>query len=900
MGPYRTIDGSNNNAANPEWGQAETQLVRVSNADYGDGISTLAGGARPSAREVSNAVFSQSETTGNVLGISDYLWMWGQFIDHDLSITENATVKEPAPILVPTGDPHFDPAGTGTATIDFNRSAHEEGSTWGGASGPRQQVNQITAFIDASSVYGSDELRAETLRDDTGKLNVSAGNLPMLNRAQLPNAPTTDPSLFLAGDVRANENIGLTSLHTIFMREHNRLVDEMSVKNPYWDGDKLYQEARKVVEAQLQIITYNEFLPHLVGEHAMDDWSGYKADVNPQVANEFSTAAFRLGHSLLSSEIMRTREDGSESEFGHLALRDAFFRPDRLVNEGGVDDILRGAAVGQSEELDAKIVDDVRNFLFGPPGSGGLDLASLNIQRGRDHGLDDYNDVREAYGLERVWEFSDITSDPQLQARLEELYQTVDNIDLYAGGLAEDPVDGSLLGELFQTIVVDQFARVRDGDSYWHENRMSDDELASVADVKLSDIILRNTDIDVIQDDVFLSHTRVGGTDGDDVLSATDGRSLVTGGKGHDTLYGGDGDTELHGGAGNDMIMAGYGNTRIDGGAGDDHIEAGYGRDVISFSAGHDEVVGFNSAEDILAFSSAIGIQSVKDIHVQSIDGGSLVSDEMGNSMWLDGVHDLSPDMMTFEGGTGHSAPSGPYPEPPMPDYPNPDYPMPDDPAPDYPMPDDPKPEDPKPDDPKPGDPMFDCPVPEDPKDNWCEPDEVVWDCPEPEYEMPFCPVEEDPKGGWCEPDYAMTDYMEPEYDMPFCPVPEDPKDNWCEPEYPVWDCEVPEPVVCDWGADDYWQPDWSMQDTVVPTSGGMVPSGDIDNLIHNSAGTDYFVGGDGIDVVRVSGHSSDYTIASTLDDDGYVMWNDIEHDLLYDVEWVEFDDVAVETSDYA
>ena len=139
----------------------------------------------------------------------------------------------------------------------------------------------------------------------------------------------------------------------------------------------------------------------------------------------FSTAAFRLGHTMLSSTIHRVDEDGSENSFGNLALLDAFFRPDRLVTEGGVDALFRGAATSKSEAIDTQIIDDVRNFLFGPPGSGGFDLAALNIQRGRDHGLDDYNAYREAYGLQKVTTFAEITSDVALQIKLEELFGTV-------------------------------------------------------------------------------------------------------------------------------------------------------------------------------------------------------------------------------------------------------------------------------------------------------------------------------------------------------------------------------------------------------------------------------------------------------------------------------------------
>ena len=191
-----------------------------------------------------------------------------------------------------------------------------------------------------------------------------------------------------------------------------------------------------IVEAEIQSITYNEFLPLLLGKNGLDEYKGYDSSVNPEIANLFATAAYRLGHTMLSSQMLRLTEKGHEYEHGHLALKDAFFRPDKLVSEDTMDPILRGLAASHAEAIDTFIIDDVRNFLFGPPGAGGFDLASLNIQRGRDHGLPDYNTAREAYGLTKVTSFSEITSDTVLAGKLKALYGTVDNIDVFVGGLA--------------------------------------------------------------------------------------------------------------------------------------------------------------------------------------------------------------------------------------------------------------------------------------------------------------------------------------------------------------------------------------------------------------------------------------------------------------------------------
>jgi len=143
----------------------------------------------------------------------------------------------------------------------------------------------------------------------------------------------------------------------------------------------------------------------------------------------------------------------SEHESGNLALRDAFFNPDELY-ASGIDPILRGLGQGQSQELDTFVIEDVRSFLFGPPGAGGFDLAALNIQRGRDLGIGSYNELRAGLGLGVVESFSEITADADLAAKLETAYGDVDLVDAWVGGHAEDPVNGGLLGETFSTVMM--------------------------------------------------------------------------------------------------------------------------------------------------------------------------------------------------------------------------------------------------------------------------------------------------------------------------------------------------------------------------------------------------------------------------------------------------------------
>ena len=517
-GEVRSIDGTGNNVENPELGSTHVPLLNTTTVEYADGISEPAGADRPSAREISNTIAAQTTTEVNDRGLTDITWLFGQFIDHDLDLSEGDGETESFDIEVPEGDIFFDPFGTGEEVITLSRSPTVEG-TGTSTDNPALQVNDITAFLDGSVIYGSDQERADELRTfEGGLLEVSEGDLLPFNEAGLDNAGGTGDTLFLAGDIRANENAALLAMHTLWVREHNYWAGELAAEDPSLTDEEIYQEAKAIVTAELQVITYNEFLPALLGEDVISEYSGYDSSVDPSIANVFSTAAYRFGHSMLSTELLRLNNDGTTAEEGNLSLADAFFSPDE-ISDNGIDSLLLGATSQIANEIDNQVVDDIRNFLFGPPGAGGFDLASLNIQRGRDHGLADYNQVREDMGLDRVTSFGEISSDPNVAANLEALYGDVDNIDVWVGGLAEDHVDGGSLGELFTTIIADQFERIRDGDRFWYENVFSVSELDQLESTTLADILERNTDIVGLQENVFFDAAMQPEDSGDQMIN---------------------------------------------------------------------------------------------------------------------------------------------------------------------------------------------------------------------------------------------------------------------------------------------------------------------------------------------------------------------------------------------
>lgn len=511
---YRTITGVDNNPNFRNWGATHTALIRYAGDGYVDGQSIPAGPNRPNPRTISNTIFAQEGLLNDPIGLSDYTWVFGQFIDHDLSLTEGA--QESMPIPVPAGDPDFDPFFFGSVVIPFSRNPHRPGTGFG-TGNPRNYNNDITAYLDGSGVYGSDVPRANWLRSFTdGKLKVSTGNLMPYNTTDGelgspldPGAPHmaddvgASPKHFVAGDVRANENPLLAAFHTLFVREHNLQCDRLKTEHPDWEDEQLYQHARKLVGGLIQSIVYNEWLPAMGVPVA--DYSGYNDRVNPQMTNAFTAAAFRVGHTLLNGNIRRLDASGRVVEGGNLTLRDAFFNTTVLA-ETGLDPFLRGMAEQTQQKMDSRVVDDVRNFLFGPPGAGGLDLPAINVMRGRERGLPSYNNIRQAYSLPINFSFEQINPDFDVYDVLEELYDgDINEIDPWVAMLAERPENGSLFGSTIRRIMEKQFGDLRTGDRFFYLNDqvLTQEEKDWIHSTKFSEIVQRNSDIDLMQENVF-------------------------------------------------------------------------------------------------------------------------------------------------------------------------------------------------------------------------------------------------------------------------------------------------------------------------------------------------------------------------------------------------------------
>lgn len=500
---YRTFDGTKNNLTNTKFGNSGIPLYRELPAAYGssDPKNALGGQSRPTPRAISNKLSNEPEDVHNARGMAGLFYSWGQFIDHDMTLTPTNSA-EPAPISLPSDEKIF------SSQIPFNRSATFPGS---GMTTPRDQMNLQTAWIDGSQVYGWNAQIANWLRTfSNGKMKVSKGNLLPFNTLTGeydspldPSAPKMDDDngrtkkTFAAGDPRAAEHPGLTSLHTVFVREHNKICDRL-ISQGLTNDEEIYQKARKEVGALIQAITYGQWISSLGVQ--LSAYSGYKSTARPDIRNTFATAAYRW-HTMVENDIIFRDNECHGVGPSELPLKEVFFNIE-IVRKYDIGVLLKGLSVHRSYETDLKVNSGLRNFLFGP--GSGLDLVSLNLQRGRDHGLPDYNTVRKYYTGYAANYFSEITSNSSTASNMQSLFGNVNNIDLWAGLYAEPLLSGKSVGKTVDAILRTQLEGLRDGDYYYF---MNDPELAydrtRLLGTKLGDVIARNSNAGNFQDNVF-------------------------------------------------------------------------------------------------------------------------------------------------------------------------------------------------------------------------------------------------------------------------------------------------------------------------------------------------------------------------------------------------------------
>ncbi|KYM82461.1 Chorion peroxidase [Atta colombica] len=566
-GKYRRFDGLCTNLENPTWGATLSPFARLMSPQFADGLSapriSITGHDLPLSRVVSRTMHPDEgyhDHAGTVMVIA-----WGQFMDHDYTLT--ATPLDPLnrndpeeccgrlphqknpycnEIFIPEDDYFYKLFNV--QCMNFVRAfpAVRPGCRLGS----RVPFNLLTGVLDGNTVYGITEAFARKLRTGYGgllRMNPVFAEyglkdlLPL--KLDIPDEGCTRPNrslyCFEAGEIRVNEQLVLTCMHTLMAREHNRIAKALAVINPHWDDEILFQEARRIVIAEIQHITYNEFLPILLGKDVMEKfglllekekyWDGYDSSINPGVIDAFAAAAFRFGHSLLPTAVERWSK--AHKFIASKRLSDLIRRPYDLYRAGVFDEYLMGLMNQVAQAMDDSITQEVTNHLFKKVGAKfGLDLVSFNMQRGREFGIPSYMEFRKYCGLPDANTFDELFgSMPNETVRR---YSTIfdqrtdaknsvfgnngfisamlffrhpADVDLWSGGVSERPLPGSMLGPTFACLIATQFSHSRRGDRFWYElpNQPSSftlEQLNEIRKTKLARLICDNTDlIDTVQ-----------------------------------------------------------------------------------------------------------------------------------------------------------------------------------------------------------------------------------------------------------------------------------------------------------------------------------------------------------------------------------------------------------------
>ncbi|KAG1681999.1 Dual oxidase [Nymphon striatum] len=520
------FDGWYNNQAHPEWGAIDSTLTRKTPPSYADGVYMMAGQDRPSPRLITEALMKGADGQASLLNRTAMFVFFGQVVSFEIMMaSESGCPIEMQKIEIERCDHMYDKSCKGNRYMPFHRAGYKT-ETGQSPNNPREQVNAMTSWIDASFLYSTSEPWINCMRSFVnGTLRSEEGGaLPVRNEERVPlmNQPsasnffrTKNPQrMFLLGDPRSNQNPGLLALGILFFRYHNALAKDVQEEHPDWTDEDIFQKARRKVVASLQSIVAYEFIPALLQED-LDTYTGYKPEVHPGVSHVFQSAAFRFSHTLIPPGLyMRNNQcDYRKSASGSPALRlcSTWWGSEEFLTETSFEELLMGMSSQLSEKEDPVLCSDVRDKLFGPLDFTRRDLGALNIMRGRDNGLPDYNLARKCFNMPMISNWTQINPQlykerPEIFSNLERIYGSTNNIDLYVGGMLET-VDGP--GPLFTKIIKNQFENIRDADRFWFENKQNemftDEEIETIRNLQLHDVIIKATSIkeEHIQKDLF-------------------------------------------------------------------------------------------------------------------------------------------------------------------------------------------------------------------------------------------------------------------------------------------------------------------------------------------------------------------------------------------------------------
>ncbi|XP_050059188.1 peroxidase-like isoform X3 [Aphis gossypii] len=536
---YRSMDGTCNNLQNPLWGSSFSPYIRLDKAYYADGNFSMRvqfrdGKPLPSARTLQVGIFWMQTPSWDIPDINNYqVNQFGQYLAHDITLMpsnfavppndccevqgqKNIPLSCQAVIKVEANDPSYSIINKTclpfkramTAAIDFNCPIF-----------PQIPFNQQTAFIDASQLYGPTPKKAASLRSfQGGKLKTEEingqkfGIQVQRNGSKLCGGRNNVNYCFNRGDVRNNQHFGLILYEETFLRFHNLITDLLIELNPHWIDETLYHEGRRIVIAFEEIIVYRDYLPILLGKDycdsvglslSKDNKTVYDPTIMPQLAVEFSAAAFRIPHNVAPMFYYFLDQNYDVTEI--YKLNEFMGIADQIVPINKLEELLRGMCYNQGRSPLPNYNPLITSRLFHGwvKGAADQDLASIDVQRGRDSGIPPYYKFREICGFKNITSFNDLDI-----GRLQLFYDSVFDIDFIVGALLEKNVEGGMVGETARCIIADSFFRSRNGDRFFFDvpdqpGSFTEEQLDVLWSLDLSQLFCLTTNIDQLPVDIF-------------------------------------------------------------------------------------------------------------------------------------------------------------------------------------------------------------------------------------------------------------------------------------------------------------------------------------------------------------------------------------------------------------
>lgn len=465
---------------------------RLLPASYKDGIyefrKSVKGGELPDPRSVSRRFHGAAGKKDSTRTVA--LVQWTQFIEQDLAKTTVRTMhdgtdieccssdhspvlpryRHPAckPLMIAENDPHYKTQGV--TCLNYVRSALSLGDSC--HLGAANQLNQATNRLDLSQLYGNHETETMPLRTlRGGKLKSQAfDSSEFLSESPDRKLCMTNVTCYQSGDTRVNVNPYVTLLHTLFLRSHNRIAKHLAIANPAWTDQQLFEVARKVNIKIYQSIV-RDWSRTVLGSSISS--SNDRAAAEQRVSNEFATVGIRFYQTMMPGEIT------NPVATGRYQLDDLFYKPKDLRKKEYFSHLLASVLQQNAMAVDTSYVDDLAQQMFKTKNVG-TDGLALDIQRGRDHGLNPYTKYYNLCNAKPINSWSDLTSlmTPEDIAILQSAYASVHDIDLLVGSLAEIPTsEAATVGPTLSCIIKDQIVNSLNTDH--HHNHPSDDAVVN-------------------------------------------------------------------------------------------------------------------------------------------------------------------------------------------------------------------------------------------------------------------------------------------------------------------------------------------------------------------------------------------------------------------------------------